>query len=450
MEQEKKITMIGAGLVGSLAAVYLAKQGYNVTIYERRPDMRKEDIVAGRSINLALSDRGWRGLAGAGVDTLIRGTAIPMHSRHIHNADGSEINQPYGKENQAIYSISRRDINCLLMDAAEKNGVHIFFNHRVTNYDIISNRLTIENTIDNKSFTLTPDLLISSDGAFSAGRLGIQFTDRCNYSQQYLEHGYKELLITAGDNNTFLIEKNALHIWPRGGYMLIALPNPDGSFTCTLFFPFEGNPSFAMLKTEADVVQFFATQFPDALKLMPTLAHDFFANPTGSLVTVRCKPWTYANRMLLIGDAAHAIVPFYGQGMNCGFEDCYTLNELITKHNHNWAAIMPEYEAQRKPAADGIAELAVMNFIEMRDLVGNAKFLLRKKIEGAFNAKHPQLWQPLYTMVTFSHMPYHEALALGKKQDVIMDKIMALPDIEKKWNAPEVEEMMLSLLGKNV
>ncbi|MBL0052713.1 MAG: FAD-dependent monooxygenase [Bacteroidetes bacterium] len=443
------MTLLGAGLIGSLAAVYLTKQGYTVTIYERRPDMRKETISAGRSINLALSDRGWRGLAGAGVDTLIRDNAIPMYSRHIHNLDGSEINQAYGKENQAIYSISRRDINCLLMDAAEQNGAKIFFNHRVTNYDINNNIISIEDATNKKTFQISPGLTIGSDGAFSSSRLGIQFTDRCNYSQTYLEHGYKELVIEAGPDNSFLIEKNALHIWPRGGYMLIALPNPEGSFTCTLFFPFEGNPSFSMLKTEADVLQFFEQQFPDALKLMPNLAHDFFANPTGSLVTVRCKPWSFNNKLLLIGDAAHAIVPFYGQGMNCGFEDCFTLNEMITKHAHNWSAIIHEFEALRKPAADGIAELALMNFIEMRDLVGSAKFLLRKKIEGAFYTKYPEKWQPLYTMVTFSHLPYHEALAMGKFQDTIMDKVMELPDIENIWNTQKVEDMMLQLLAES-
>ena len=325
----KNVTLIGAGLVGSLLSTYLTKQGYKVTAYERRPDMRKATISAGRSINLALSDRGWRGLAGAGLVDEVKKVAIAMTGRMIHSIDGKTVYQAYAKEGQAIYSVSRGGLNCVLMDQAENNGTVIHYNERCTHVDLETNTAVFENVVTGEKKTVTSDLLISSDGAYSAGRLNLMLTDRYNYSQNYLEHGYKELVIPANEDGTHRIEKNVLHIWPRGGYMLIALPNMDGSFTCTLFFPFQGNPSFEMLDTNEKLIAFFKEVFPDAVPLMPTLAEDFFGNPTGSLMTVRCFPWTFKNKMMMIGDAAHAIVPFYGQGMNCGFEDCVELNDLI-------------------------------------------------------------------------------------------------------------------------
>ena len=448
MKKEKKeVTLIGAGLVGSLLSAYLSQHGYKVTIYERRPDMRKETISAGRSINLALSDRGWRGLAGAGLADAVKKVAIPMHGRMIHNTGKSVVFQPYAKEGQAIYSVSRGGLNCVLMDQAENNGATIHYNERCINVDIETNTAHFENVITGSKKQVHSDLLISSDGAYSSGRLSLMLTDRYNYSQHYLEHGYKELVIPAGSGGTHRIEKNALHIWPRGGYMLIALPNMDGSFTCTLFFPFKGDPSFEKLTDEKTLLEFFNKVFPDAVPLMPTLVSDFFSNPTGSLMTVRCSPWTWKNRMMLIGDAAHAIVPFYGQGMNCGFEDCVVLDELIKKYDHDWERIMPEYEKQRKPNSDAIADLALANFIEMRDLVGHPDFLLRKKIEARFSEKHPDKWIPLYTMVTFSDLPYSVAQNEGRKHDVIMDRVMAVPGIENKWDQPEIERLMLKMLS---
>jgi kynurenine 3-monooxygenase len=445
MFAKKNITILGAGLVGSLLSIYLSKRGYKVTMYERRPDMRKEKIVAGRSINLALSDRGWRALEGVGIADDIRAIGIPMTGRMMHSVDGKLTFQNYGKEGQAIFSVSRGDLNKKLMDLAEKNGARIIFNQRCTGVNLAKNEIFLQDDKGNKS-TVSDDLIFGADGAYSAARLQLQFTDLYNFSQTYLEHGYKELVIEAGENNSFKIGKNCLHIWPRGGYMLIALPNPDGSFTCTLFFPFKGNPSFDLLKTKNDVLNFFNEIFPDAVPLMPNLVNDFFGNPTGSLATMRCKPWSFENKLILIGDAAHAIVPFYGQGMNCGFEDCTILNQLLDEHKDDWQKVIPAYEAARKPAADAIAELAVANFIEMRDLVGHPDFLLRKKIEGRFATKHPDKWIPLYTMVTFSHIPYNVAQQRGKVQDKIMERVMALPDIEKKWDSEEVEKIMLEMI----
>src|ERR1700756_3978386 len=328
----KNVTIVGAGLVGSLLSIYLAKRGYKINMYERRPDMRKAKISAGKSINLALSDRGWRGLEGVGIAGDIKKIAIPMYGRFIHNKNGTTAFFPYGKKDQAIYSVSRADINMKLMDLAEQQaGVKIHFNERCTHID---------------RATLTAEF---------------------EYNQHYIEAGYKELIIPPGKNGEFLLEKNALHIWPRGSFMMIALPNPDGNFTCTLFLPFEGEKSFANLKTKEAVKKFFDEEFPSAVPLMPTLLDDFMHNPVSSLVTVKCFPWTFDNRIGLIGDAAHAIVPFYGQGMNCGFEDCVVLDELITKHNENWEVILQEYQTLRKPDGDAIADLAVGNFIEMRD-----------------------------------------------------------------------------------
>ena len=453
--QKKESTIIGAGLVGSLLSIYLSKRGYKVIVYERRGDMRKEDMVAGRSINLALSDRGIRALEEVGLMDEIRKICIPMHGRYLHNADGSTAFQPYGKEGQFINSVSRGELNCKLMDLAEKNGVEILFNEMCRSIDWQKDEIIFENTLNHKPAyrtgrlqTTNFKLLFGSDGAYSAARLTHHLQhDRFQYQQYYIDFGYKELNIPAGANGGFLMEKNALHIWPRGNYMLIALPNMDGSFTCTLFFPFDGDPSFASLDTKEKVKSFFEKTFTDAEKLMPTLQEDFFRNPTSSLVTVKCFPWIRGDKFALIGDAAHAIVPFFGQGMNCGFEDCAVLNSLLDKHNENWSAILPEYQALRKPDGDAIADLALNNFVEMRDKVADPKFLLQKKIEAAFSKKHPDKWIPAYSQVTFSpQIRYSSALVNGRKQEAIMQEIMSLPGIETRWESEEIEKMILERL----
>lgn len=446
MNQEKQITVVGAGLVGSLVSIYLAKKGYKVDVYERRPDMRKETLSAGRSINLALSDRGWRGLEGVGIAEEIKKIAIPMYGRAIHLKDSTSTYQAYGKDNQAIYSVSRGGINMRLMDLAEQQpNVNIHFDERCDKLNRKTNELSFYNTAKNESSTLKSDFILGSDGAFSAVRTQVQLhSDRFDYQQFYIDCGYKELVIPAGKNGEHLIEKNALHIWPRGSFMMIALPNMDGSFTCTLFFQMEGEKSFDALKTKDDVAKFFNEEFPDAVPLMPTLLEDYFNNPTSSLVTVKCKPWVFDDKIALIGDAAHAIVPFYGQGMNCGFEDCVVLNELITKHGELNATCLAEYETLRKPDGDAIADLAIANFIEMRDKIADKTFLLQKKIEALFSSKYPEKWIPLYSMVTYTpSIRYSDALRIGNKQQAIMDTIMAMPNIEAKWDSEEVEKMIL-------
>jgi kynurenine 3-monooxygenase len=363
----------------------------------------------------------------------------------MHDIKGNLSFLPYGKQGQYINSISRSELNIVLMDEAEKLGVNLFFNHRCVNIDFENTSLTLQAIGSASSQTFDFDQIIGADGAFSAVRSAMQITDRFNYSQHYIDHGYKELHIPAGKTNPFQLEKNALHIWPRESFMMIALPNPDGTFTCTLFFPFEGNPSFASLKNDGDIRNFFISTFPDATDLMPGLLSEYRSNPTSSLVTVKCFPWT-KNKTLLIGDAAHAIVPFYGQGMNAGFEDCRILNQLLEKHHDQWEPALQEFQHQRKPDTDAIAQLALDNFVEMRDLVADPEFLLRKKIEAKIHERFPNKWIPLYSMVTFNDsIRYSHAYATGQKQKRIMDEIMAQPGIEKNWETLDLEKIVSKL-----
>lgn len=444
----KKATVAGAGLVGSLWAVYLAKRGYKVDIYENRSDLREANLSAGKSINLALSDRGWKALEKVGLGDEIRKVAIPMYGRMIHAVDGSLTHQPYSVNGDAIWSVSRGGLNCVLMDLAEAQGnVDIHFNHKCTGVDLETGSATFSARETGGKVVTDPGLLFGTDGAFSAVRKAMQRTDRFNYQQEYIEHGYKELSIRPNEDGTHKIEKNALHIWPRGEFMLIALPNLDGSFTCTLFHPYGGEVGFDALDTDEKVVAFFKSTFPDAYELMPHLLEDWHENPTSSLVIIRCFPWTKNGKVALLGDASHAIVPFYGQGMNAGFEDCTIFEQFLEETDENWETAMKLYEEERKPNGDAIAELAMRNFVEMRDLTGDPKFLLQKQIERKFAKIHPGKWMPLYAMVTFTDIPYAKANNQGKIQDAIMEEIMAMPNIEENWDSDEVMSAMLEKLG---
>jgi kynurenine 3-monooxygenase len=424
------VTILGSGLVGSLLARLLAQRGHAVHVYERRPDPRTSGYMGGRSINLALSDRGWRALELAGVAAQVRELAIPMHGRMMHSEAGQLTFQPYGQAGQSIYSVSRGLLNLALMDAAEQAGASLHFGQPCREVDLKHNILTFQSA-DGQTTQVQPSLLFGADGAFSVLRQAMQRTDRFNYAQQYIDYGYKELTIPPKPDGTHQMEKHALHIWPRRNFMLIALPNPDGSFTCTLFFPFAGEPSFASLADRGAVEHFFQTYFADAIALMPDYVDEYLANPTSSLVTVRCEPWV-GDRTALIGDAAHAIVPFYGQGMNCGFEDCRVLVEQLDLSG-DWDTALAAYQHARLANANAIADLALQNFVEMRDLVADPKFLLRKKIEARLHNLFPAQWVPLYTMVTFSHLPYAEALRIGHLQDAVMQRVMQRPNIETAW-----------------
>lgn len=402
--------------------------------------MRKSGEYAGKSINLALSNRGLRALKEVGLAEKMKPVAIPMHGRTMHDVKGNLSFLPYGEQGQYINSISRSGLNIVLMSEAEHLGTTIIFEHRIQHVNLETTEITFQ---DGKTEKF--DMIIGADGAFSAVRGALQITDRFDYDQRYIQHGYKELTIPAGKNGTHQLEKNSLHIWPRESFMLIALPNPDGSFTCTLFFPFEGDPSFQSLQSEKEVAKFFQEIFPDVDVLIPDLLKDWQKNPTSSLVTIKCFPWL-KNKTLLIGDAAHAIVPFYGQGMNAGFEDCAVLNDLLNKHKDDWDKVTTEFQQLRKPDADAIAQLALENFVEMRDLVADADFLLRKKIEAKLHQLFPNRWIPLYSMVTFhEEIRYSDALRIGKKQRQIMDKVMQTPSIETTWQSLDFEKVVSQL-----
>ncbi|WP_124636622.1 NAD(P)/FAD-dependent oxidoreductase [Taibaiella sp. KBW10] len=423
----RSISILGAGLVGSVLSVLLRKKGYEVTIYERRSDLRTATIGAGRSINLAMSTRGWKALELAGLREAIEAIAIPMTGRYLHQQDGTAAFQPYGKNGEAIYSVSRGELNKKLMDLAEENGVKILFNQTCDQVDLQQNIIHLTDQ-EGKKHTVSCDLLLGADGAFSALRKSMILQDRTDYQQFYINSGYKELCIPPNPEGTFQMEKNALHIWPRHNFMMIGLPNTDGSFTCTLFFPFEGKPSFKSIQSDEEIMSFFGEHFPDAIPLMPTLLEDYKNNPTSSLVTVKMYPWAYEDKACLIGDAAHAIVPFYGQGMNAGFEDCSELYALLDRHGDDWETVLQAFQANRKPNADAVAELALNNFIEMRDKVADPKFLERKKIEKDLGIRYAGRFNSVYEMVSFSHTPYAFAWNAMAAQDWLLTQIMNAGD----------------------
>jgi kynurenine 3-monooxygenase len=399
--------VVGAGLVGSLLSIFLARRGHRVTVYERRPDMRRESIAAGRSINLAISTRGLHALHLVGLEDEVLQRATPMRGRMMHSPTGELTFQRYGRDDsEYINSISRGDLNKILMNAAEKTGrVKIEFNHAVEDLS-----------------ALDAPVIFGADGSGSAVRRALVVEPRFSNVESYLEHGYKELSIPPGPGGTHRLERNALHIWPRGTYMLIALPNFDGSFTCTLFLPFKGPVSFEAIKTGTDVSSFFAEHFADALPLIEGLEEQFFIHPTGHMVTVKCAPWNDGSRTLLLGDAAHAIVPFFGQGMNCGFEDCEVLDRVLDQHSDR-AEAFSLFFAARKPNCDAIADMAVENFIEMRDKVADKHFLLEKAVEHILQEKFPDRYVPRYSLVTFSRVSYKFAYDVGVVQARILAEL---------------------------
>lgn len=445
MQQPKKIAIVGSGLVGSLLAIYLRKAGHTVHIYDRSPDIRKIQF-SGRSINLAMSNRGWKALDGVGIGDAVREIAIPMDKRAIHLVDKLNF-QNYGQEGESIYSISRGTLNRKMIDLAEEAGATFFFEQKIWDVTLKDATLHIGETERGEWEEKKYDMVFGADGAFSRIRHRMQRQSMFNYSQEFLNIGYKELNIPANSDGSHKLDKYSFHIWPRGEYMLIALPNLDGSFTCTLFMPFEGENSFDSLKERKDVEAFFEKNFPDSIEVIPNLAEDFFKNPTSTLVTMKCFPWTYEDKIALIGDACHAIVPFYGQGMNAGFEDISVLYEMMLKYGDDWEAVFSEYQKSRKPNADAIAELSYRNFMEMSSKTADDKFLLQKKIEKWFSEKHPDKWIPLYSRVTFSDKPYTEALALGDFQNAIMEQVLQIENIEEIWNSEFVENKILALLG---
>ncbi len=430
MTHKKNILIIGAGLCGSLLGLRLAQRGYKVTIYESRPDLRITDISAGKSINLALSDRGFRALRLAGVEEKAKNICIPMHGRLIHDVQGKTFASNYsGREGEYINSISRGELNGLLLTEADLyNNLTIHFNSECTTVDLEKNIASFYNHSSKEDFKVKAGVIFGTDGAGSALRKSYYLERKFlfSFSQNFLTHGYKELEIPASKVGDHLISKDHLHIWPRGNYMLIALPNLDGSFTVTLFLSYDdGDYNFNNLTTVEKITDFFQKQFPDALELIPDIASEFFNNPTGALGTVKCSPWYYQNKTLLMGDAAHAVVPFYGQGMNASFEDVTVLDGVIDEFKRNqpsneinWEIIFKAYQKARKEDTDAIGDLAIENYYEMRDHVANPIFKQKRALEMALEKTFPTEYFSKYSMVTFNeNIPYHKAMLKGRAQD---------------------------------
>jgi len=450
----KTATVVGAGLVGSLWAVYLSKAGYKVTLFERRSDLRKADISAGKSINLALSVRGWNAFKNVGVTKEIEEIAIPMYGRTMHDLEGNLTYQPYGLENEAIYSVSRAGINCIMMDIAEtQGGATIKYNQKCIGADLENGIVYLKDYKTGNTYEHKSDVVFGTDGAFSTIRTkAMQKSDRFNYSQKFIEDGYREILLPANEDGSYKLDVNTLHIWPRGRYMLIALPNEDGSFTCTLFLPFEGHTnSFDTLNTKEEVNTFFKTKFPDFYKLMPEIGEQWSTHPLSSLAIIRCYPWT-VGKVALMGDAAHATVPFYGQGMNAGFEDCTVMWELMQKYlptqqasSEDWKKVFEDYQKLRKPDGDAVQDLSLHNYYVMRDYVADPDFLLQKKFERRIQELYPEKYMPLYSQVSFSTIRYSEAWDKGMKQDQFIKDIMKNHDVESLINQNKVDDLIHSV-----
>ena len=416
----EKFVLVGSGLAGGLLAAYLGRRGYEVELFERRPDPRAGNFVGGRSINLALSTRGIHALEQLGLADEVLRHAIPMRGRMIHDKSGELHFAPYDVDpNNCINSIGRAALNTTVIEAAQRHpNVEVRFNHRCTEVDLELAAARVEDATTGTMKVAGGDAVVGVDGAFSAVRQSLQKKlPGFKYDESYLAHGYKELTIPPTPDGSWRLEKNALHIWPRKSFMMIALPNPDGSFTCTLFWQFEGPRSFATTTTDDQIRSFFEEEFPDAVPLMPDLLTDFRQNPTGSLVTVRCSPWVYKDKVALVGDAAHAVVPFYGQGMNAAFEDCVVLDECLTRFPNDRQRAFAAYFAVRKPNADALADLAIQNFVEMRDKTASRVFRAKKKLDHTLEAALPGKYLPLYTMVTFTRIPYAQAARRARLQD---------------------------------
>ncbi len=417
-----KFTLIGSGLAGGLLAGYLGRRGYEIDLFERRSDPRAGNTVGGRSINLALSTRGIHALQKLGIADEVLQHAIPMRGRMIHDRDGELHFSPYDRDPaKHINSIGRGALNTVVIETAQRyQNVRVKFNQRCLDADLDAPAAQLLNTETNETTTARAEAIIGVDGAFSAVRGAMQRLNRFEYSQSYLAHGYKELTIPPGADGSWRMDKNALHIWPRKTFMMIALPNPDGSFTCTLFWEFDGPRSFASTTTDDEVRRFFDEEFPDAVPLMPALLEDYRENPTGSLVTIRCAPWHYQDKVALVGDAAHAVVPFYGQGMNAAFEDCVVFDECLAEFPNDRGRAFAEYARRRKENADALANLAVQNFIEMRDKTASPAFRAKKKLDHFLEGALPGIYLPLYTMVSFTNIPYAEAERRAQTQDTIV------------------------------
>lgn len=424
--RNQAITIVGGGLAGSLLSVMLGRRGYDVTVYEKRPDMRKQQVDAGRSINLALAHRGIHALAQADLMDEVQPLLIPMRGRQLHLPDGQQEFSPYGqRDHEVIYSVSRELLNSLMMTSAEKHElVNVVFEHSCESIDFDAKTVTFRELAQDTLKTVPYDVLIGCDGAGSRVRRQMMPVVNGTSQSEFLDHDYKELTIPPSEEGTHQIKREALHIWPRGAFMLIALPNLDGSFTVTLFLPKTGDSSFESLSDRESVIDFFQKHFPTALALIPNLADEFFENPTGSLGTLRCEPWHLEDSVAILGDAAHAVVPFHGQGMNAAFEDCAALGELLDSEGHDWGKALARFTQIRKPHADAIATMAVENYVTMRDRVMDERFQLKKQVGFELERRFPDRFVPRYSMVMFHTLGYADAYSRGAIEDQILDQLI--------------------------
>lgn len=419
----RKIAIVGAGTSGPMMAVFLARRGYEVDLYECRPDIRLAGNNAGRSINITLAQRGLRALEEVGLpqSELMR-LAVPLKGRMIHTEKLRLKFQPYGQnESEVIYSVLRNDVNILLLNLAEKQpGVKIHFQHRCLGVDKRTGAGLFRDEKTGVEFEVAPEMLIGADGTFSTVRHHMQKGLRATYTQSFLEAGYRELRIPAGPAGSYVMDHSVLHVWPRGDCLLLAMANVDGTFTCTCVLPFEGEVSFAALKSAADVAQFFKTNFTDAVPLMPNLVEDFLSAAPADFITTSISHWYYEDKFVLLGDACHTVTPFYGQGMNAAFEDCSVLNQCIEEYGGDWKSVFCEYQKRRKRHADALAELSIRNYYELSDKVRLPRVVLQKKIDFVLHRLFPSRWIPLYTMISHSTMPYADAVERARRQQQIL------------------------------
>lgn len=442
----KNIVLIGAGLAGSYMAYALGKKGYSVEVFEKRPDPRKAEYGSGRSINLVVSHRGWTAFKYAGIEEQIRAIVVPAYGRQIHDIEGNESYFPYSIDNQAIHSISRSELNETLVDLADAlPNVNFHFDHICEYVD--TDQGVVRLTHEGKTRIVQGDLIVGADGAGSAVRRTLMGKPRFDFSQKFIDSGYKEVHIPAAEDGSPQLNIDALHIWPRREFMLMGLANTDNGFTGTVFAPFTGEYGLDQLKTGKDGLRYFEKYFKDAIPLIPNLEEQWENNPTSALACIRCNPYHWNHNIMLIGDAAHATVPFYGEGMNGSLEDVRVFLELLDEHgDSDMSKVLSVYTELREPAGNALVDLSLRNFIEMRDLVADPSFQLRKKIERNVQKNHPDKWTPLYTLVKFTNIPYHEALAQGEHHDKIMERILELENIEERWDSKEVEAMILNSL----
>lgn len=437
----ERICVVGAGLVGSLISTVLARDGYEVQLFDRQPDPRRGRRATGRSINLTLCERGFAALDWIGAGDRVRQIAVPCYGRYIHSLNGTVEYQSYGNDREAIHSVARNELNDVLLDhVLAQRGIRVQFEHKCLDVDLELPQATFQDLRTDRVTSCRADRILGADGANSRVRSALRGVPGFRQRQELFEQGYKEISVPPGAAGDWALPADAIHIWPRRHYMLIGFPNRDRTFTFALHMPFVGEPSFASIRTPEALLDLFHRSFPDAPQHAPGLVEDYFGRPESKMITVRCFPWTFDDKVALLGDAAHAIVPSYGQGANCGFEDCSVLDRCLREAAGDWGRTFREYEVSRKPNADAIADLALEHFHELRDFVGSSQFLLRKELERWVNALYPDRYAPLYSLISFTNVPYAEALRRDREQRALIDQLLAIPNVRERLASPEVRE----------